>query len=168
MRKYLPDFHVFVRFDRHLVGESRLFLVNREAQITDLGEADWQGNPDTKCWRVARVAEFLRARKIKVQSGDDAIEVAKLFEELQGAPNYVAFLKVNTKDFTLFDKHFMERFYGPNVDFKYTSAERAGGWTIKVEYVGPPAMVREPPTYEIDLDEQHNFQDLRRYPYSTE
>jgi hypothetical protein len=165
LRKYLPDLRLLVRFDRHYSNETRLFLVNQRGEITELPEEEWRGEPADKCFRVRHIAEFLKQRTIKVQTAEDAVEVAKLFEEIQGAANYVAFLKINTKDFTVFDKAFIEGQFGPRSDWKYSATPRTSGWTVKVEYVGPPASIQQPPTYEIDLNEQRMFQDLRRYPY---
>ena len=168
LRKHLPDVRLFVRFDRHMSGETRLFFVNKSGKVTPLPEEEWRGNVDEQCFRVARVVEFLKQRKMPVQSADEALEFAKLFEEIQGAANYVAFLKINTKDFTVFDKAFIEGQFGPRTHWKYSSSARTNGWTVKVEYVGPPASIMQPPTYEIDVDEQKLFRDLRRYPYPKE
>jgi hypothetical protein len=168
LRKHMPDLRLFVRFDRHMSGETRLFFVNRSGEITGLPEEEWRGNPAEQCFRVARIAEFLRLRQIPVRSTDDALEFAKLFEEVQGAANYAAFLKINTQDFTVFDKAFIENHYGPRIHWKYIAAKSTNGWTVKVEYVGPPASIQQPPTYEIEVDEQQMFRDLRRYPYPKE
>ena len=168
LRKYLPDLRLFVRFDRHLSGETRLFFVNQRGEITPLPEEEWRGNVVESCFRVPHIVEFIRLRKIKVQSAEDALEVAKLFEEIQGAANYVAFLQINTRNFTVFDKAFIEGQFGPMTQWKYSAAIRKSGWSVKVEYVGPPASIQAPPTYEIDLDDQQIFHDLRRYPYPKE
>ena len=163
LRKYLPDFRVYIRYDRHLVGETRIFVVNRRGEITPLPKEEWTRKDTEKFYRTAQVAEFMRQRKIKVQSVEEAVEVAKLFEEVQGAAHYVAFLNINTKDFKVFDKAFIESQFGPRTHWKYTGEKRNGGWSVKVEYVGPPASIMQPPVYEIDLDEQQMFHDLRRY-----
>ena len=168
LSKYFPDLRLFVRFDRHMHGETRIFFINQLAEITPIKGEEWRGDIEAQCFRVRSVANFLRARKIKVASADDALEAAKLFEEIQDAANYVAFLKINTNDFTAFDKRFMEMACGANTNWKYTAAERPGGWTVKREYVGPPAGVPQPPTYEIDLNAEQEFLDLRRYPYLKE
>jgi hypothetical protein len=165
LRKYLPDYRLFVRFDRHYSNETRLFFVNRRGEITELPEEEWRGNPKEECFRVQRIADFLKQREMKVETADQAIEFAKLFEEIQGGANYAAFLKINTKDFTVFDKAFIEGQFGPRTDWKYTATPRVGGWKVQVEYVGPPASIQQPPTYELDVNEQQVFQDLRRYPY---
>jgi hypothetical protein len=163
LRRYLPDFRVYVRFDRHMSGETRIFLVNRSGQITPLPNEEWTQKDGEKFARSPQVAEFIRQRKLKVQRAEEAVEVAKLFEEVQGAANYVAFLNINTKDFKVFDKAFIESQFGPRTDWKYSAKKSKEGWSVKVEYVGPPASIRQPPVYEIDLDGQQTFRDLRRY-----
>lgn len=164
LRKYLPDFRIYVRFDRHMSGETRIFLVNRRGEITPLPNEEWRGKNTEKFFRSAQVAEFIRTQKIKVQSAAEAVEVAKLFEEVQGAANYVAFLNINTKDFTVFDKAFIESQFGPGTNWKYSAEKSKDGWTVKVEYVGPqPVSIQKPPVYEIDLDERQMFHDLRRF-----
>lgn len=163
LRKYLPDFRIYVRFDRHMQGETRIFLVNRRGEITPLPNEEWRGKDTEKFYRSVQVAEFVRKQKIKVQGAGEAVEVAKLFEEVQGAANYVAFLNINTKDFKVFDKAFIESQYGPMTNWKYSAEKRKEGWSVKVEYVGPPTSIRQPPVYEIDLDEQQMFHDLRRF-----
>jgi len=163
LRKYLPDYRLYVRFDRRMSGETRIFLVNPRAEIVPLPNEEWTQNDAEKFARSAQVAEFLRERKIKVQNAEEAVEFAKLFEEVQGAANYVAFLHINTKDFKVFDKAFIEQQFGPRTDWKYTAGKRKEGWSVKVEYVGPPASIQKPPLYEIDVDEQQMFHDLRRF-----
>src|SRR3954467_652994 len=147
LRKYLPDFRVYVRFDRHMSGETRIFVVNRRGEITPLPNEDWTGKDGEKFFRSAQVAEFIRKRKIKVESAEEAVEVTKLFEEVQGAAHYVAFLNFNTKDFKVFDKAFIESQFGPRRDWKYSAGKSKEGWTVKVEYTGPPASIMEPPVY---------------------
>ena len=164
LRKYLPDFRVYVRFDRHMGGETRIFLVNRRGEITPLPNEEWRRKDGEKYWRSPQVAEFIGRQKIKVQSAEEAVEVAKLFEEVQGAANYVAFLNINTKDFKVFDKAFIEEQFGPRTHWKYSGEKRNEGWSVKVEYVGPqPVQIEKPPVYEIDLDAQQIFHDLRHF-----
>ena len=163
LRQYLPGVRLFVRYDRHLSGETRLFVLNQRGEITPLPNEEWRGDADGKYFQVASVAAFVRSQKIPVTSAEKAVEVAKLFEEIQGAAHYVAFLWINTKEFSAFDKAFIESQFGPPTHWKYSAAPRTNGWTVQVEYVGPPASIQKPPTYHIDVDEQQRFRDLRRY-----
>jgi hypothetical protein len=165
LRKFLPDWRVMVRTNGHLVGRSNLFLLNRNGEVSDLGEAVWMGDPDGKVFRVKRVNEFVKQRAIRVKSADDAVEIAKLIEEIAGAADYVDFLKINTHDFTVFDRQFMARHGGASPDspdYKYTAVPVEGGWGVIVDYVGPPASIPAPPLYEIDLNKDKELMDLRR------
>jgi hypothetical protein len=71
-------------------------------------------------------------------------------------------LRLNTKDYTVFDERFLKWLYASGDNWKYTGAKKGDGWEVKVEYVGPPAMVQQPPTYELVVDEENRFVDLRR------
>jgi hypothetical protein len=53
--------------------------------------------------------------------------------------------------------------YGSEGNWKYSTTKVETGWTVMKEYVGPPAMVREPPNYELLLDDKKHFVDLRRH-----
>ena len=52
--------------------------------------------------------------------------------------------------------------YGSKADWKYAAEKKGGGWEVKVQYVGPPASIQKPPVYEMVLDEEQRFVDLRR------
>lgn len=158
LRKHLPEYRIRVKTGPY-DGTSKLFLLTREGKILDLGETLWRG--DASGLRVREISDFLKTRKLPVRSAAEAIEAARLTEELQGAPGYVGFLQLNTNGFRVFDSHFISRFYGPPTDWKYTAEPHAKGWTVKREYVGPPAMVPLPPVYEISVDDEKHFADLR-------
>lgn len=167
LKKYLPEFRVFVRFDRDRVDRSGLVLVNQDAEITDLGNENWHGDAGTQYLRVPRLTVFVRDRKIQARTQEDAIEFTRFFEGLQGAPDHVASLRVNTKDRAAFGKRIVEM-EDPGADWKYTSVARDGGWKVMVQYVGDPSVsIMKPPTYELDVDEQGNFRDMRRYASPT-
>ncbi|MGA2854754.1 MAG: hypothetical protein ABSE90_11580 [Verrucomicrobiota bacterium] len=166
-QKHLPGLRLFVRTDSHIMGQSRIFVVNPAGMVTDLGEDVWVGDNDAQCFRVRRITEFVKSRKIKLQNADGAIETAKLVEEIQGAPGYIEFLRTNTKNYTSFDRGFMEEFYGASTNWNYTATPNGPGWIVKVKYVGPPASVQAPPIYEIDVDDQNHFSDLRRHTEFT-
>jgi hypothetical protein len=168
LSKYLPEFRAFGGFDQDGWGVSRLLLVNQDAEITDLREENWHGEANAKYLRVPRVTEFLRAQKIKLKTREDAIEFVKFFEALQEAPSYVASLDVNTKDFSGFDKSFVEGHYSPRANWKYTSEKREQGWKVTINWVGNQATsILSPPIYQLEIDEQGNFRDLKRYDSLT-
>lgn len=160
LRKYCPNLRLFVR-DRAYAGSPKIWILSRDGKILDLGEGTWRGDNTIEQFRVKEVTDFVRARKIRIENAEDAIEVAKLVEEIQGAPSYVGFLRINTEDYSVFDKAFLTHHYGPQSNWKYTAQQSNEGWTVKVQYVGPPSMVRAPPTYEIYVDGKKNFEDIR-------
>jgi hypothetical protein len=162
LRKYLPDFKVHVLYDLPCGPATRIFMVHRSGEITPLRDENWSGRAGDKFMRCADIAAFLARQNIQVKNAADAVAVAKLFEEVEDAATYVTSLKINTKDFKLFDKAFIEGCYGPS-DWKYSAQKSKDGWTVKAKYIGPPASIMMPPTYEMDLDEQQMFQDLRSH-----
>ena len=163
LKKHLPEFRVFVRFDWDKVERSELVLVNQAAEITDLGDATWQGEDGAKYFRAPQLTKFLSERGVQVKSQEDAVDFIKLFDGLQGAPSNVASMRINAKDLAAFDKKAVEIEH-PNGHWKYTSVKREGGWKVMVQYVGDPSVsIMMPPTYEVDCDEKGNFRDLRRY-----
>jgi hypothetical protein len=160
-RKYLPDARVYVR-DGAYSGDTKIWVVTRAGKITDLGEGVWTGADGNDWAGVEKVSAYLKGRNIKVQTAEEAVEVARLVEALQGSPSFVGMLRLNTKDYTVFDERFLTWMYGSKDDWKYAAAKKGGGWEVKVEYVGPPAAVQKPPVYEMVLDEEKRFVDLRR------
>ena len=165
LRNFLTDWRVMVRTDGHVVGRSNLFMLRRNGDVVDLGEAVWTGDADGKVFQVKRVNEFVKQRAIRVKTGDEAVEIAKLIEEIAGAADYVGFLKINSKDFTRFDKQFLAHHAdssSDSPDYKYTAVPVDTGWSVIVDYVGPPASIPAPPLYEIELNKNKEFVDLRR------
>lgn len=151
LSKYLPEFRVFVAFELNTIGDKELFLVNQNAEITNL---DASGSSD--------ISQFLRTRKIKVETREDAIEFVKFFNELGSADWDISSLYNNTKGLTVFDKKFIQNFYGPESDWKHTSEKRQGGWKVKVTYAGDTlASIITPPIFEVDIDEDGKFRELR-------
>lgn len=162
LRKYLPDYRVFAQDSMtHLIGTTTVFILDRKGNIVDLGDSTWTGDNAVKAFRVPRIMDFVKSQGIKIENADGAVEVAQLIEEIQSASHYVSFLRINTKNYTVFDKRFMTGHYGPTTDWTYSATKRDGGWTVKVDYVGPPADIMVPPTYELDVNEQHVFSDIR-------
>jgi hypothetical protein len=157
-----PEHRLFA-LDAASDGSSCLFALHCSGKIEDLGNCTWTGDVPSKSFQVRAVLDFVRAANIKVKNAEAAIAAAQLVEEVQGAPNYAIFLRINTKDFTVFDRRFIERFYGPrNTDWKWSAEKReGGGWLVTREYVGPPASVQQPPVYEMDLSDKQELLDLR-------
>jgi len=164
LRKHLPDVRLYIR-DGAYSGETKIWIVSRDGKIHDLGDGTWVGVGGNQWSAVEKVAAYVRGRKIKVQTPEQAVEVAKLVESLAQSPSFVGMLRLNTRDYTVFDENFLKWMYGGSKDhhWKYTAtAKESGGFQVKVEYVGPPASIQQPPTYDVLLDDQNHFTDLRR------
>jgi hypothetical protein len=164
LRKYLPDVRVHVRTGPY-DGASKLFILSKDGKILDLGDGTWRG--DAAGNRVPEVTRYVKGRKVPVRNAEEAIEAARLTEEIQGAPNYVGFLQINTAGFKVFDEHFISHFYGKQQDWKYSAEARGMRWIVRREYTGPPAMIQQPPVYEITVDDQKLFEDMRDIRYIT-
>jgi hypothetical protein len=154
--------HRFFVLDAAHDGSSLLFALHQSGKISDLGDCTWRGDIPSKSFQVAPVLDFIRTAKIKVIDEKSALRAARIVEEIQGAPTYVGFLRINTKDFTVFDRRFIERHYGPSKDWEYHAEKRPGGWLVERKYVGPPAMIQRPPVYEIDVSEKQELLDARQ------
>jgi hypothetical protein len=129
LSKYLPEFRVFRGLERNTIGQLSLFIVNKDGDIADFDDDDG-----------GAIADFLRARKIKLNSENDATEFVKFFKELQGRDEY----------------------HNDNENWNYTTEKREGGWKVKINYIGDLSLsIMVPPTYEIDIDAQGNFRDLK-------
>jgi len=168
LEKFLPDWRVYVHISEIINESPNLFLVNRDGTVRNLGNSQLVEDLPTRSFQVKPIAQFVKSQAIKVTSENDAVEVAKLFEELQNASNYIGFLKINTRDFTVFDKEFMEGSYGPRKDYRYTPHAVGNGWIVVVEYIGRPAAVQEPPIYRIELDDNDRFQNIMRLSQSPQ
>jgi hypothetical protein len=157
IEKRLPEYRFFVITGPY-DGSSKIFAVNQSGKVMDLADGTWSGN-DTGA-RLRAIPEFLKAQKLPVRSADEAVEMARLLEEVQGAASYIGFLQLNTRDFKVFDAGFISQHYGPQMNWKFTATAQDKGWLVKKEYIGPPAMVPAPPTYRIAVDEKQHFADV--------
>jgi hypothetical protein len=157
LEKRLPDYRFFVITGPY-DGSSKIFAVSQLGKVVDLADGIWSGNDSG--FRLRAIPEFLKAQKLPVRNAEEAVEMARLLEEVQGAASYIGFLQLNTRDFKVFDARFISRHYGPQTDWKFTATAADGGWLVKKEYVGEPAMVRAPPTYRISVDEKRQFADV--------
>ena len=161
LTRYLPHLRLYASYDDQESHANRIYFLDQKGNITNLPEG-WRGNEEERCWRVREITDFVRQQNIRVTNGQAAVEFAKLMEDIQGAPQKLWILWENTKHFTVFDREFLENLYRSTNHWTYTPSPRTNGWSVKVEYVGPPAHYSAPPTYEIDLDDQQRFWDLRR------
>ncbi len=161
MRQYLPDRRLYVR-DGAYNGQNMIWMVSVDGTISELGDGVWTSIGDTGVYTVEKVSAYIKGQKIKIENAEQAVEVARLFEFIQAAPSFVGMLRLNTQDYTLFDESFLGWMYGSGGNWKYTPTQAGTGWKVAKEYIGPPAAVQQPPTYELMLDENKQFVDLRR------
>lgn len=110
--------------------------------------------------RVLSVSEFMKSQKIDVKNMEDAIEVVRLAEDISGAYDYINFIKMNTKDYSVFDRGILEIATNSRANWKYYADLTKKGWIVKREYVGPPACIMVPPVYEIGVDSNNVFMDI--------
>jgi hypothetical protein len=115
-----------------------------------------------KCSRVLSVTEFIKSQKIKVKNTEEAIEIVRSVEDISDAYDYINFLKMNTNDYSIFDKRILEVAFGSRTYWNYNAETTKKGWIVKLEYIGPPADIMEPPVYEVDVDENKIFIDIRK------
>jgi hypothetical protein len=126
LSKYLPELRVFRAFERRW-NEPVLFLVNQEGVIAGLTH------------EKGEISSFLRARKnIRVETPEDACELAMFFAELRGKAPFGA-------------------------SWRYTGEQREGGWEVEIKLtvnrIGRTYM--QPPSCQIDIDQQHLFSDMK-------
>lgn len=161
LRKYLPEHRLYVR-DGAYDGKSKIWVVSKGGKISDLSDGMWISRGASSVYTVDRVVGFVKDQKIKVESAEQAIEAAKLVETIQSAPNFVGMLRLNTKDYTVFDENFLKWMYGSDSDWKFSAIKKDAIWEVAKQYIGPPAAVQQPPTYQITLDAENHFIDLQR------
>lgn len=165
MEKYLPESRVFARIDpasREAI--SWLFAVNREGAITDFGMVNSLQYLNPEAPNGKKLRAFIRAQMIPLKNEEAAVAFIQFFEELIDGGREVGLLKANAKDDGVFGKGLMEIKHPmhEDKDWKYSSEKRAGGWHVKIDFIGDSATsIMEPPTYEVDTDEQGHFHDFR-------
>jgi len=164
LRKYLPDYRVYVQSGERVRTVADIFLVNQRGEITPLREVGWTGRGGDKFSRSPSIAEFLKQQKFHVKNADDAVEVASLFEELAGAGQYLRDLENDIKNLKPADQAFLVTEYEPGQNWTFHVEELDQGWQLKksVVHADPLASAPEPPKYRMDLDKQQLFQDLRQ------
>jgi len=164
LRKYMPDVRLYVR-DGAFDAKTKIWALKKDGEIVDLGDGLWKGANGNQWFAAEKVMAFVKDRTIKVGTAEQAVEVVKLMEKMQESPSFVGMLRLNTKNYRVFDENFLKWMYGSDGNWKYTAeAGKDGGWVVKKEYVGPqPAMIQQPPTYDVVI-ENGVFVELRRGP----
>lgn len=132
--KYLPDYKIF--FDQRFV-----FVLDKSGHIICLGNflplnRAFESAPDLE---VITYSDFIKKMRIKIQSPEDAIDMAKLMEAV---------------------------LWGGRIEYEKSDAWRFkanrsdNSWIVNLDYVGPPANIFVPPTWKITLEEQGYFESI--------
>ena len=164
LSKYLPGWHVSAS-PAERDGETGIILVDTKGKRISLPREEWTQIGSGWNFGLSKITDFVKSRHIKVRDEHEAIQVAKLIEILQSAPNAVLCLRYNTKYFTERKQGLLKHCYLrlKKSDWKYTPEKLPKGWRVRVTYVGPPASIIAPPTYEIDVDSNQFFMDIRSF-----
>jgi len=157
--KYLPQHRIYV-IETTRAGRSSTFALSISGEITDLGRGDWMGRKDEKHFRNRKLSAFLGTQNIKISDPDTAIGITKLIEEISRAPQDVVILRRSTNNFSIFDKRLYPCRCGES-NWRYKAKKRNKIWRVDKKYVGPPVMLEKPPIWEIVLDENNRFVEMR-------
>ncbi len=137
---YLPEYRLFGI--NHPVGlVTRLIVLNEKNRVTDLGPGQWILHDTRPYSYLPKINEFLATRQIQVTNKEDALAVAQLVEGIQSLRGVGTFVG--------------------NRHWKYHVKQSGDHWRSSVAYVGPPASIGGPPTYEIRLDDDRRFREIR-------
>lgn len=156
--EYLSEHKIYVVETRR-GGRSSTFAMSITGEITDLGSGDWMGRKGEKHFRNRKLSGFLDEQRITVSDHKTAIGVMKLVEKISSAPNDATLLRRNTNNFTIFDKRLYPRSHHTN--WEYSAERQNGSWAATRKYVGPPAMIMKPRKWEIMLDKNDRFVEMR-------
>ncbi len=158
--KYLPRQRIYV-IETTRAGKSSIFALSITGEITDLGIGDWMAHKGEKYFRNRKLSAFLGTQNIKISDPDTAIGITKLAEQISRAPQDVVILRRSTNNFSIFDKRLYPCRCG-ETNWRYKAKKRNKIWRVDEEYVGPPVMmIMEPPQWEIVLDENNRFVEMR-------
>lgn len=130
--KYMPDYKIFA--DRRFI-----FVLDKKGHIICLGET-WPldkvfvSAPD---FEVKKYSEFVRDLKIQINDEKSAIEMVKLKEIVCDGNGYVDDKELELRERT----------------WKYRASKKNKTWYVRMDYIGPPASIMEPPVWKIELDQ---------------
>lgn len=158
--KYLPQHRIYV-IETTRAGRSSTFALSITGEITDLGRGDWMGRKDEKHFRNRKLSAFLGTQNIQISDPDTAVGITKLIEEISRAPQDVVILRRSTNNFSIFDKRLYPCRCG-ETNWRYKAKKRNKIWRVDEEYVGPPVMMINLPQWEIVLDDNNHFVEMRR------
>lgn len=157
--KYLPRHRIYV-IEITRMGRSSTFALSITGEITDLGIGDWMAHKGEKYFRNRKLSAFLGTQNIKISDPDTAIGITKLTEQISRAPQDVVILRRRTNNFSIFDKRLYPCRCGES-NWRYKAKKQNNIWRVDKKYVGPPVMLEKPPIWEIVLDENNLFVEMR-------
>jgi hypothetical protein len=157
--KYLPQHMIYV-IETISAGRSSLFALSANGQISDLGNHDWMKHKDERYFRSRKLSAFLSTQNITISDPDTAIGITKLVEKISRAPQDVVILRQSTNNFRIFDKRLYPCRCG-EPHWQYSAKKQNKIWRVNKKYVGPPAMTMRPPKWEIMLDKNNRFVEIR-------
>jgi hypothetical protein len=144
IEKYLPGYRARVQRHCPAAGENLILTERATGQSTAL-ENEWSGSADERRYfRVRGISRFLRWRNLRVLDAQAAIELVQLTEDLTRSGCGSSLPPGAGRE-----------------QWKYSAEKGRGRWTVGVRYIGPPACIMEPPTYEILTADDSRFVEIR-------
>ena len=156
IRKRLPAYTIFA-IDPHTDFNSRLVARTTNGISIELGrELDLPTQPPPS----HKLIDFFVRQEFNVREKEDALEIVNLIEYIRLAPNKARMLKVNSKNYTLFDESLYEIFVCDKQSWELIPTKISAGWRINPKYVGHGSAM-EHPVYIIEVDNRGYFKNLR-------
>lgn len=111
------------------------------------------------------VSDFIATRDIRVGTGEIAVEIAKLAEDITCSPNTIQVTMFNENNWHLFDSRPYTAPPSPPYHaerWEYRPEKSNGIWIVQVIYhaVGTESIM-QPPRYQILLKEGDKFKEIR-------
>jgi len=159
LEKYLPRHRIYL-VETTRLSVSSIFAVSISSDITDLGNGRWSSPDGKERFRNRNLSDFLQAQKMTIPDVNTAAGIARLTEEISSAPGAATMLRQNTSNFTIFDKR-LYNVWRKDENWRHEAKREEGYWLVTRKYVGPPAMIIEPPRWEIVVDKDDLFVEIR-------
>lgn len=160
VEKYLPRHRIYL-VETMRASLSSIFAVSISGQITGLWSGKWSSPDGKEHFRNRTLSDFLQAQNMTIPDVNTAIGIARLTEEISGAPGAATMLRRSTGNFTIFDKR-LYNFWRQDENWRHEAKREEGYWLVTRKYVGPPAMIIAPPRWEIVVDKDDRFVEIRR------
>lgn len=148
IEKFLPGYQVTLRLS-NVVGVGGTIIRNLASGETTFLNQFWVSNEFRRSAQNARLSAFLANLDIRVPDKETAIEVAQLVEDLgiHFGANFISGTGNQPKILLGRDPS----------EWKYTADWSGCSWFVEVEYVGPPASIEKPPTFDIRVTQDFHL-----------